>query len=128
MKKSGDDNEINGLPAGTPLEGAVFEIYAYKSGNLIDRFVSGSEGKAVSKPLPLGRYIVKEVQAPQWYKVSDKQLDIEVEFATQIIKQEFLNYSATRERFRLPISYGAMFCLLTRYALRELLREPTTRA
>ena len=93
-KKSGDDNEVNGLPAGTPLAGAVFEAYDYKTGNLVDRFVSGDDGRAVSKALPLGRYTVKEVQAPQWYKLSTQQLDIELEFATQIVKQEFLNYSA----------------------------------
>jgi uncharacterized repeat protein (TIGR01451 family) len=94
LKKSGDNNEVNGLPAGTPLAGAIFEVCEYKSGNLVDRFVSGSDGRAVSKPLPLGRYTVKEVQAPQWYKLSTQTLDIEIEFATQIIKTEFLNYSA----------------------------------
>lgn len=93
LKVSADDNEVNGLPAGTPLEGAIFEIYSYKSGNLVDRFTSGSDGKAISNPLPIGRYIVKEVKAPQNYRISDKQLDIEIEFATQIIKQEFVNYS-----------------------------------
>jgi len=93
-KLSGDDNEVNGLPKGTPLAGAVFEIYNYKSGNLVDRFVSGTDGRAVSKPLPIGRYVVKEVQAPQWYKLSTESMDIEVEFATQIIKREFYNYSA----------------------------------
>jgi uncharacterized repeat protein (TIGR01451 family) len=94
LKLAGDDNEVNGLPSGTPLEGAVFEIYNYKNGNLVDRFVSGSDGRAVSSPLPLGRYTVKEVQPPKYYKLSDRVLDIEVEFATQIIKEEFLNYSA----------------------------------
>ena len=93
-KKSGDDNEVNGLPAGTPLAGAVFEAYDYRTGNLVDRFVSGSDGRAVSKALPLGRYTVKEVQAPQWYKLSDRVLDIDLEFATQIVKMEYLNYAA----------------------------------
>jgi uncharacterized surface anchored protein len=83
LKLSGDDNQVNGLPAGTPLAGAVFEIYQYKSGNLADRFVSGADGKAVSKPLPLGRYTVKEVQAPPYYRLSAETLDIEVEFANK---------------------------------------------
>ena len=48
-KKSGDDNQVNGLPAGTPLSGAVFEVYNLRTGNLIDRFVSGADGRAVSK-------------------------------------------------------------------------------
>jgi hypothetical protein len=93
-KVSGDDNEVNALPAGTPLEGAIFEIYEHKSGNLIDRISSGADGRAVSKALPLGRYSVKEVQAPKWYKISDQALDIELEFATQIVKLTFVNYSA----------------------------------
>ena len=94
FKKSGDDNQVNGLPAGTPLAGAVFETYDYKTGNLVDRFTSGVDGRAVSQPLPLGRYLVKEVQSPQYYKLSTQTLDIELEFATQIIKTDFLNYSA----------------------------------
>jgi TQXA domain-containing protein len=94
MKLSGDDNEVTGIPAGTPLAGAVFEAYDYKTGNLVDRFLSGADGRAVSKPLPLGRFLIKEVQSPQYYKLSDKMLDVEIEFATQIIKMEYLNYSA----------------------------------
>ena len=94
LKKSGDDNQVNGLPVGTPLASAIFEAYDYKTANLVDRFVSGSDGRAVSKPLPLGRYIIREVQAPQYYRLSDKTLDVEIEFATQILKMEFLNYSA----------------------------------
>ncbi|MDR0859182.1 MAG: hypothetical protein LBN97_09140, partial [Oscillospiraceae bacterium] len=93
-KKSGDDNEVNGLSAGSPLSGAIFEVYDYKTGNLADRFVSGADGRAISKPLPLGRYLVKEVQSPQWYKLSTEVSDIEIEFAGQIIKRDFLNYSA----------------------------------
>jgi uncharacterized surface anchored protein len=71
-KLAGDDNEVNGLEKGSPLEGAIFEVYHYKSGNLIDRFVSGTDGRAVSKPLPIGRYVVKEVQAPQWVQAFDR--------------------------------------------------------
>ena len=93
-KKSADANEINGFAKGTPLAGAIFEVYNYKTGNLVDRIISGKDGTAVSSPLPLGRYIIKEVQAPQHYILSDKELDIEIEFATQIVKKEFLNYSA----------------------------------
>jgi uncharacterized repeat protein (TIGR01451 family) len=126
IKKSGDDNEINGLPAGTPLEGAIFEIYQYKSGNLVDRFVSGPDGRAVSKPLPLGRYIIKEVQAPQWYKISAQTLDIEIEFATQIIKLEFMNYSAnTGVTIRKTGNQEAMPGDVIRYDIKELRNDST---
>ncbi|MCI8806371.1 MAG: hypothetical protein HFE59_10965 [Clostridiales bacterium] len=42
----------------------MFEVYSYKSGNLVDHFVSVNNGKAVSNPIPLGKYIIKEVKAP----------------------------------------------------------------
>jgi hypothetical protein len=120
-KLSGDDNEVNGLEKGSPLAGAVFEIYQYKNGNLVDRFVSGADGRAVSKPLPLGRYIVKEVQAPQWYRLSTESMDIEVEFATQIIKREFVNYSAnTGVRIRKAGNYEAMPGDTIRYDIKEI--------
>ena len=51
IKKSANDNPINGLPAGTLLEGAVFEIYD-KAGNVVDTIRSDSRGRAVSKLLP----------------------------------------------------------------------------
>jgi uncharacterized repeat protein (TIGR01451 family) len=126
LKLSGDDNEVNGLPKGSPLSGAVFEVYAYKSGNLIDRFVSGSDGRAVSKPLPLGRYIVKEVEAPAYYKLSSESMDIEVEFATQIIKREFLNYSAnTGVTIKKTGNYEAMPGDTIRYDIREMRNDST---
>jgi len=121
LKKAGDDNEVNGLPAGTPLSGAVFEVYNQKTGNLVDRFVSGNDGRAVSSPLPLGRYIVKEVQAPKYYKVSDRELDITIEFATEIAKQEFLNYSAnTGVAIKKTGNVEAMPGDLIRYDIKEV--------
>jgi uncharacterized repeat protein (TIGR01451 family) len=120
-KLSGDDNEQSGLPKGSPLAGAVFEIYEHKSGNLVDRFVSGADGRAVSNPLPLGRYTVKEVEAPQHYKLSAESLDIEVEFATQIIKREFLNYSAnTGVKIRKTGVYETMPGDTIRYDIKEV--------
>jgi uncharacterized repeat protein (TIGR01451 family) len=125
-KKSGDDHEITGLEAGTPLAGAIFEIYQDNSGNLVDRFVSGNDGRAVSKPLPLGRYTVKEVQAPQWYKISTETLDIELEFATQIIKREFVNYSAnTGVKIRKVGPYECMPGDTIRYDIKEVRNTST---
>ena len=66
IKKSADDNATNGLPAGTLLEGAVFEIYD-KAGNVVDTIKSDRNGRAVSKTLPLSRYTVREIKAPANY-------------------------------------------------------------
>jgi uncharacterized repeat protein (TIGR01451 family) len=91
-KKSADYNSTNGLPAGTLLEGATFEIYD-KAGNLVDTIVSGTNGLAVSKPLPLGRYTIRETKAPANYCVNDTELTAYLEHEGQIVRFEVTNKS-----------------------------------
>ena len=94
VKKSADYNPTNGLPAGTLLEGAVFEIYD-KAGNLVDTIRSDSRGLAVSKPLPLSRYTIREVKAPANYGVNETELTDYLEHEGQIVKFEVTNKSLT---------------------------------
>ena len=89
-KKSADYNSTNGLPAGTLLEGAVFEIRD-KAGNLVDTILSDSKGVATSKLLSLSRYTIKEVKAPANYGVSDQELTAYLEHAGQIVRFEVTN-------------------------------------
>ncbi len=89
-KRSADYNPTNGLPAGTLLEGAVFEIRD-KAGNLVDTIRSDSRGVAASKPLPLSRYTIKEVKAPANYGVSDQELTAYLEHAGEIVRFEVTN-------------------------------------
>ena len=93
-KTSADYNPTNGLPAGTLLEGAVFEIRD-KAGNLVDTIRSDSRGVATSKPLPLSRYTIREVKAPANYGVSDQELTAYLEHAGQIVRFEVTNKSLT---------------------------------
>jgi len=92
-KTSADDNEMNGFDAGTPLQGAIFQVTEYKSGNVVDKFITGANGVGVSRPLPLGRYIITEISAPKYYKINPKQLDVTIEFTTQILKIDFTDDS-----------------------------------
>ena len=87
IKTSADDNPINGLPAGTLLEGAVFEIYD-KAGNVVDTIRSDSRGRAVSKPLPLSRYTVREVAAPDYYAINPTVMNAYLEYEGQIVTFE----------------------------------------
>ncbi len=86
-KKSADYNSTNGLPAGTLLEGAVFEIYD-KASNLVDTIKSDSRGLAVSRPLPLDRYTIRETKAPANYGVSGTDLTAYLEHEGQILRFE----------------------------------------
>ncbi len=92
VKKSADYNPTNGLPAGTLLEGAVFEIYD-KAGNLVDTIKSDSRGLAVSKQLPLSRYSVREVKAPANYGINEEVLTAYLEYEGQILRFEVTNKS-----------------------------------
>ncbi len=91
-KKSADYNSTNGLPAGTLLEGAVFEIYD-KASNLVDTIRSDGRGLAVSRQLPLGRYTIREVKAPANYGVNETPLTAYLEHEGQIVRFEVTNKS-----------------------------------
>jgi uncharacterized surface anchored protein len=91
-KKSADYNSTNGLPAGTLLEGAVFEIYD-KANNLVDTIRSDGRGLAVSRQVPLGRYTIREVKAPANYGVNETPLTAYLEHEGQIVRFEVTNKS-----------------------------------
>ena len=91
-KKSADYNSTNGLPAGTLLEGAVFEIYD-KANNLVDTIRSDGRGLAVSRQIPLGRYTIREVKAPANYGVNETPLTAYLEHEGQIVRFEVTNKS-----------------------------------
>ncbi len=92
-KTSADYNSMNGWPAGTPIPGTVFEIYHYRTGNLVDTIRTDKNGVAVSKPLPLGRYKVVESQAADFYGLDKTPIDVEIEHAGQIVKAAMTNKS-----------------------------------
>lgn len=92
VKKSADYNPTTGLPAGTLLEGAVFEI-TDKAGNVVDTIRSDSRGLAVSKPLPLSRYTIREVKAPEHYGINETELTAYLEHEGQIVRFEVTNKS-----------------------------------
>lgn len=93
-KRSADYNPTNGLSAGTLLEGAVFEI-TDKAGNVVDTIRSNSRGLAISKQLPLSRYFVREVKAPEHYGISEKELTVYLEYEGQIARLEVEDKSLT---------------------------------
>ncbi len=92
VKKSADYNPTNGLPAGSLLEGAVFEIYD-KAGNVVDTIRTDRNGRATSKLLPLSRYTIREVRAPAFYSANPTAMTAYLEHEGQIITFEVTNAS-----------------------------------
>ncbi len=90
-KTSADYNSMNGWPAGTPIPGTEFEIYHYRTGNLVDTVRTDKNGVAVSKPLPLGRYKIVESKAADFYGLDKTPIEAEIEHAGQIVKVAMTN-------------------------------------
>lgn len=85
IKTSAAYSSTNGLPAGTPLAGAVFTIYD-KRNNVVDTIETNASGIASSKLLPLGLYTVKETKAPVNYGLNTNAFTADLEFAGQVVK------------------------------------------
>ena len=77
---------ITGQNSGTPLKGATYELVRERSGKVVDYITTDARGVAASKPLPLGRYLIREVSAPAYYRLSAETFDMTLEYAGQIIK------------------------------------------
>ena len=65
-KVSANDNKLTGDKKGTPLEGAIFEVYN-SNDELVDTLTTDKDGKAISKLLVKGEYHLKEVEAGSPY-------------------------------------------------------------
>lgn len=71
-----------------PLAGAVFGLYAkeelvsgsgkrlVKADTLLRQAVTGTDGKAAFGTLPLGRYYIRELTAPEGYQASREKLEL----------------------------------------------------
>ena len=85
-KYASEANSITGTAAGTPLQGAVYEISNARTGKVVDYITTDERGVAASKPLPLTRYKIVEVTAPSYWQVDPTVHDVTLEYAGQIIK------------------------------------------
>ena len=78
------------------LAGAVFEIW--KDGTKIDTLTSDANGKATSKELDPGDYILKEVQAPEGYELSDKEIEFTISNQKfEVVKLQITNKKETEK-------------------------------
>ena len=91
-KTSADYNSINGWAAGTPIPGTEFEVYN-RAGVLVDTIRTDKNGIAVTKALPLGRYTLVESKAADNYLLDKTPIEVEIEFAGQIVRAAMTNKS-----------------------------------
>lgn len=103
-----------------PLSGARFEVYAaedirtadnqeiaYAKGALVSTLVTGQDGRAVLSNLPLGKYRVVEVQAPNGYilKDSEKEQTAEIVYVddkTPVVRRT-LSFGDDRQKVSMSV-------------------------
>lgn len=92
-KVSEDDNKYNGVAAGTPLEGAIFDIYDSKN-NIVDTLITGKDGKATTKLLVKGEYTVKEKSSGSiYYLLNKNEYKAEIKEHKEIVPLTITNKS-----------------------------------
>lgn len=100
----------------TGLEGAVYEVTAaedvitpdetlrYAKGDVVATITTNSEGKALTEPLYLGRYEVKEISAPYGMVLNDEIHGVELTYAGQEVEITETSTSFYNERQKVEIS------------------------
>ncbi|WP_445661877.1 SpaA isopeptide-forming pilin-related protein [Bacillus sp. FSL K6-0073] len=75
--------------SGQLLPGAKFDVID-KDGKVVETIVTDDKGEALSKQLPVGSYILKEVEAPKGYELSSSSVSVDVE-ANKIVTVDVVN-------------------------------------
>lgn len=91
VKKSSQDNPVTNQLKGSLLQGAVFEIENAETGRIVDTITSDSRGIAASNPLPLGRYFVREIKAPQFYQLNTQKVEVKLKVEGDVVRIEMYN-------------------------------------
>lgn len=99
-----------------PLVGATFEVYAYEDivtpegtirveeGTLVDTITTGEDGIAKTDDLYLGKYLVKEIAAPDTFVLSSDEYIVELAYAGQEVSVTSTSLRISNERQKVEIS------------------------
>ncbi|OSY16205.1 hypothetical protein BTJ48_00014 [Bacillus mycoides] len=68
--------KIDSENGGKALVNAEFDIV--KDGVVVEHIITDKDGKAISKPLAPGKYILKETKAPEGYQLKEKEFEVNV--------------------------------------------------
>ena len=87
---------------GKGLAGAEFELYknSVDKSNLIGKFATNSDGKLSIDSLELGKYILREIKAPEGYFIDNNNRDTEfnLEYKNQTVEKVVVDKKITNEK------------------------------
>lgn len=96
----GESAEGSGL--GVMELSSIYRTNRYSTSELIETLTTGEDGKATSGLLPLGKYIIRELSAPEGFVTDDTAYEAELSYKDQFTPiiwklKNFLNRSVTVE-------------------------------
>lgn len=87
---------------GKGLAGAEFELYknSVDKSNLIGKFATNSEGKLTIDSLELGKYILREIKAPEGYFIdnNNRYTEFNLEYKNQTVEKVVVEKKITNDK------------------------------
>lgn len=93
LVSSADYNKTLDKAAGSPIQGAVFEIMNADTYQVVGQMISGANGIAASSGLPIGRYLISQVGSGSYYGVSQQKMEVRLKVNNDVVRVEYLNPS-----------------------------------
>ncbi len=93
-----DDKDIN-----LKLKGAVFQVLD-KEGKEVTRLTTDEKGKVISNQLVLGKYMIKEIKAPNGYMLLRDPIEIEI---TEAVRTQKLTVKNVKNNWVIPNTGGS---------------------
>ena len=103
------DTAESGNGVGVIVLDNVYKTNRASLGELVDTIITDDNGKAVSKLLPLGKYIVREVSAPNGYVTDGKGYEVELSYKDQFTPVIWKNLNLKNSYFTVEIDLEKVF-------------------
>ena len=103
------DTAESGNGVGVIVLDNVYKTNRASLGQLVDTITTDEEGKAVSKLLPLGRYIVRESKAPNGYVTDETTYEAELKYKDQFTPLIWKTLNLKNEFFTVELELAKVF-------------------
>ena len=103
------DTAESGNGVGVIVLDNVYKTNRASLGQLVDTITTDAEGKAVSKLLPLGRYIIRESKAPSGYVTDERSYEAELKYQDQFTPLVWEDLDLKNEFFTVELELAKVF-------------------
>ena len=103
------DEAESGNGVGVAVLDSVYKTTRASMGALVDTITTNAEGKAVSKLLPLGKYIVRELDAGSGYVTDASAYEVELSYKNQFTPLVWKALNLKNRRYQVEIDLTKVF-------------------